>query len=171
VCISKHINLEDRHETESFVDHPVVPAKRQSEYVRDAGLELWSGLPKPVLRHRNTCLARSRARHAWLDRARQASKETKKANRKRHEAHSQKVCVGGPLRDMRAAEREKRERRRGEHRQRCRVSLASLTGHPDRPGPLQRPPLSSAAPPASSPSPPSPLRPPRSRGAQRAGVL
>jgi hypothetical protein len=70
------------------------------------------GLPKSVLRHRNTCLAQSRANHA--------SKETKKANRKPLEAHLPEVWVCGPLRDLRAAERERRdlERRRGEQRHR-----------------------------------------------------
>jgi hypothetical protein len=48
---------------------------------------------------------------ACLDRARHASTETKRANRKRHEAHSQKVFVGGPLRDPRVATR----RTRGRH--------------------------------------------------------
>jgi hypothetical protein len=48
---------------------------------------------------------------ACLDRARHASTETKKAKRKHHEAHSQKVSVDGPLRDLRVATR----RTRGRH--------------------------------------------------------
>jgi hypothetical protein len=45
----------------------VTVAKRPFEYVQGPGLELWSGLPNPVLRHRNYRLARSRARHACIE--------------------------------------------------------------------------------------------------------
>jgi hypothetical protein len=58
-------------------ENQIIEAKRQTEYVQDAGLELWSGLPKLVLRHRNYRLARSRASHAWIEPGMQAQRQRK----------------------------------------------------------------------------------------------
>jgi hypothetical protein len=81
-----------------MADQDRSPSSRHSGSLTNSlckDLVLWSGQPNRVLRHKNAaCLARSRARHAWIEPGMQAKKQRRQTESLMKHIHKRGGWVG-----------------------------------------------------------------------------